>query len=115
MHFLTGRYFKVNEDKAKFEYLRAKQGPSISSGYSLTVEQSRLHVFFNFPVESETYVRYLRYLTLVSRTQSLSDRYCCARLGFPPFTQHGLLHSAKSTYFLTSSSNESLVLVVGQW
>lgn len=25
MHFLAGKYFKVSEDKSKFEYVRAKQ------------------------------------------------------------------------------------------
>lgn len=33
MHFLAGKYFKVSEDKSKFEYVRAKRNEFFSSGW----------------------------------------------------------------------------------
>lgn len=120
MHFLTGRYFKVSEDKAKFEYLRAKQGPFISSGYSFTVEQSKTPCLFQLPC----WIRDLHQLSALLNLgqqdtkpkwqillwQTLSSSIYPTWLA--SFHQSHVFCYQQQQYH---SSNESLVLVVGQW
>lgn len=124
MHFLTGKHFKVNADKTAFEYPRAKQNDfCFLQGILLHPNKADFVSFSTFLLNQKPVSAYL---TLVSKTQNLNDKYSCgSHIWFtedtnylPPFTQSILLHSTKTFLSVTCSGNAMAAMTqreIHQW